>query len=140
MAHQIADMEFMKSRSNWVALIKQNTRKVNSYNKANWSDFKKNLAIFTNMFTKYTHKDPNHLWNMFKAEVKRLSNPHIPTRQINSRADLPWVTREIVKLIRKRDKLYTRLKRSSSHKSHYTEKLYFKSTKQNSLEMHTGHT
>ena len=95
-------MEFMKSRSNWVALIKQNPRKVNSYNKANWSDFKKNLAIFTNMFTTYTHKDPNHLWNMFKAEVKRLSNPHIPTRQINSRADLPRVTHEIVKLIRTR--------------------------------------
>jgi len=59
---------------------------------------------------------------MFKAEVNGLSTLHIPTRQIKSRVDLPWVTHEIVKLTRKRDKLDTKLKRSCSHKSHYTEK------------------
>ena len=78
---------------------------------------------------------------MFKAEVNRLSTLQIPTRQIKSRADLPWVTHEIVKLIRKSDKLYTKLKRSCSHKSHYTEMFkQLKSTIQNRLEMHTGHT
>jgi len=66
---------------------------------------------------------------MFKAEVNRLSTRHIQTRQVKSRADLPWVTHEIVKLIRKRDKLYTKLKRSCSNKSHYTEKFkHLKST------------
>jgi len=80
-------------------------------------------------FTTHKHKDPNHLWDMFKAEVNRLSTLHIPTRQIKSRADLPWVTHKIVKLIRKRDELYTQLKRSCSHKGHYTEKFkYLKST------------
>jgi len=65
--------------------IKQNPRQVKSYKKACWS--KKDFAIFTNTFIAHKHKDPNHLWDMFKAEVKRLSILHIPTRQIKSRAD-----------------------------------------------------
>jgi len=69
---------------------------------------------------------------MFEAEVNLLSTLHITTRQIKSRADLPWVTHEI--LIRKRDKQYTKLKRSCSHKSHYTEKLkHLKSTIQKQI-------
>jgi len=52
--------------------IKQNPRQVKSYKKAYWSDFKKDLAIFTNTFIAHTHKDPNHRWDMFKAEVNRV--------------------------------------------------------------------
>ena len=74
------------------------------------SNFKKDLAIFTNTFTTHKHKDPDNLWDMFKADVNRLSTIHIPTRQIKSKADLQWVTHAIVKVIRKRDKLYTKLK------------------------------
>ena len=111
--------------------IKQIPTQVKSYKKANWSDFKKDLVIFTNTFIAHKHEDPNHLWDMFKAEVNRLSTLHIPTRR---RADLPWVTHEIVKLIRKGDKLYTKLKRSCSHKGHYTEKLqHLKSTIQKQI-------
>jgi len=58
---------------------------------------------------------------MFKAEVNRLSTLHIPTRQ--NKADLPWITHEIVNVIRKRDLQYIKLKMASLHKSHHTEKL-----------------
>ena len=60
--------------------IKQIPRQVKSYKKANWSDFRKDLAIFTNTFIAHKHEDPNHHWDMFKAEVNRLSTLHIPTR------------------------------------------------------------
>ena len=46
----------------------------------------KDLTIFTKRFIAHKHKDPNHLWDMFKVEVNRLSTLHIPTRQIKSRA------------------------------------------------------
>jgi len=86
------------------------------------------------MITAHKHKNPNHIWDMFKAEVNRLSTLNIPTILVKGRVDLPWVTHEIVKLIRKRDKLYTKLKRNSSHKSHYTEKFKpLKSTIQKQL-------
>ena len=55
----------------------------------NLSDFNKDLAIFTNLSTTHTQKDPNHHWDMFKAEVNRLSTLHIPTRQIKSRPHQP---------------------------------------------------
>jgi len=38
----------------------------------------------SSLFTTHKQKDPNHHWDMFKAEVNRLSTLHIPTRQINS--------------------------------------------------------
>jgi len=50
--------------------IKQNPRQFKSYKKTNWSNFKKDLAIFTYTFTTHKHKDPNHILfflKLFKA-------------------------------------------------------------------------
>ena len=118
--------------------IKPNTRHAKSYKKAYWSDFNKDLAIFTNMFT--THENPNHLWDMFKAKVNRLSTLHI--QQTESKVELIYhVSHEIVKLIRKIDKLYTQVKRSCSHKVTTLKGLNTSSQPyQNSLEMHIGQT
>ena len=102
--------------------IKQMPRKVKSYNKANWSEFKKDLVTYTKEFIQHRHKDPNTLWNLFKDEINRLSATHIPTRQSKKHADLPWITHNIVKQIRKRDKLYTKLKRSTSINTTCNEK------------------
>jgi len=116
-AHQITTWYFTKARSIWVAISKPHTGQI--YTNRLISLTKNNLAIFTNMFIAQKHNDLNHLWDKFKVEVNRLSTLHIQTRHIKSRADLPWVTHEI----RKGDKQFTQLKRTCSHKSHYTEKL-----------------
>ena len=93
----------------------------------------------TNTFKTRKHKDPNHLWDMFKAEVNRLSTLHIPTRKIKSKANIPWVTHEIDKLIKKTcahnwkghvHKKVTTLKSSNISSQPYN----------NRLEMHTGYT
>ena len=47
---------------------------------------------------------------MFKIELNRLSYLHIPTKMCKSRRDLPWITPQSIILIRKRDKMYTKLK------------------------------
>jgi len=122
--------------------IKHIPRQVKSYIKVNWSDFKKDLAIFTNTFIANKHKDPNHLWDIFKAEVNRLSTLHIPTRQIKSRADLPWVTHEIVKLIKKRQTVHKTEKVMFTQKSLHCPKCSNISSQpyKNRLEIHTGHT
>jgi len=60
------------------SIFKQNPRKVKSYKKASWCEFKKYLAIFNYMFTPHKHEDPSHLWDRLKAAVNTL---HKPTRQ-----------------------------------------------------------
>lgn len=101
--------------------FRQAPRMVKSYKKANWSEFKTDLVNFFEEFKQQQHTDPNHLWDLFKTEVKRLSSKHIPSRKIKSKTDLPWVTQQIIRQIRKRDKLYRKIKRSMSNKSKLTE-------------------
>ena len=93
--------------------IKQNPRQVKSYKKANWSDFK----TWPSSLTRSQHT--NTKTQTTSGPCLKLKStgypPYTYQRQIKSGADLPWVTHAIVKLIRKRDKLYTKLKRSCSH-------------------------
>jgi len=97
-------------------------RKIRSYNKADWASFKQDLEKFWVKFVKFNHTDPNISWISFRDELNRLTNKHIPSRLSKSRQDLPWVTHEIVKLIRKRDKLYKKIKRSTFHNPMHTKK------------------
>ena len=80
------------------------------YRRTNWDNFKTDVSEFGNTFINYEHTDPNSAWNMFNIELNRLSSLHIPTKMCKSRRDLPWITPQIIRPIRKRDKMYTKLK------------------------------
>ena len=83
---------------------------IRMYGKSNWEDFKTYLSEFGNTFINSDHTDPNSAWNMFNNELNKLSSLHIPTKMCNSRRDLPWITPQTLRLIRKRDKMYTKFK------------------------------
>ena len=81
------------------------------YRRSNWEDFKTDLSEFgKTFFINSDHTDPNSAWNMFKIELNRLSYLHIPTKMCKSRRDLTWITPKILRLVRKRDKMCTKLK------------------------------
>ena len=105
----------------------QAKRMVRSYNKADWANFKKDIKQFSVKFDQSENTDPNTSWNSFKAEMNRLSKMYIPSRLSKSRVDLPWISHAIVKLIRKRGKLYIKIKRSTSKSPEMVNK--FKSLK-----------
>ena len=90
----------------------QPKRPIKVYRRSNWEDFKTDLSEFGKTFINSDQTDPNSAWNMFKIELNRLSRPtlHIPTKMCKSSSDLPWITTQIIRLIRKRDKMYTKLK------------------------------
>ena len=80
--------------------------------------------------------DTNSLWNVFIAEIDRLSKLYIPSKTTRPRTDLPWITSLIKRKIHKRDKLYQKVK-SSKGKQNF-EKLKsklskFKSALQNEI-------
>lgn len=58
----------------------------------------------------------NELWLKFKSLIENGTALFIPQKQIKAKKSLPWVTHNIIKLIRKRDKLYQKMKRSG-HKA-----------------------
>ena len=66
----------------------------------------------------------DHLWETFKNNVIDIMNEHIPTKMINnSKKRLPWINKNIKALIRKRNKLFKRMKQHPNSKTtqHYKD-------------------
>ncbi len=85
---------------------------IRMYMRSNWGDFKTDLSEFGNTFINVDHTDPNSAWKMFNIELKKFISLHIPTKMCKSRRDIPWITPHILRIIRKRDKMYTKLNKS----------------------------
>ena len=56
-------------------------------------------------------KDPNALWNTFKDELHRLIEKHIPMKRTKKIQKLPYLTKEIQRLINRRNRKYKQLKK-----------------------------
>ena len=63
----------------------------------------------------------NDMWVSFKSEVLSAIERFIPSKMTKTKYSLPWIDSSIKRLIRKRDKLYFRARKSSSPdiKNHY---------------------
>ena len=57
----------------------------------------------------------HELWTDFTNTLDKLYEECIPSKLIRGKSSLPWITQEIKRLIRKRDRLYTRFKKSRDH-------------------------
>ena len=66
------------------------------------------LAASRLIQTNIDDKTVNEMWIEFKEAIGKAVEKHIPYRRTKSRDNLPWVTPQIRKLIRKRDKLSIR--------------------------------
>ena len=81
------------------------------------------LARFKDSFLSsgHSHMSVNDMWVSFKSEVIVAIERFIPTKMTKTKYSLPWIDISIKRLLRKRDKLYFRARKSSSPdvKSHY---------------------
>ena len=95
---------------------KQKPRKVLLLNKADWPTLKAKLKHFQQSFlANHLGKTVEELWTDFTNTLDKLSEECIPSKLIRGKSSLPWITQEIKRLIRKRDRLYTRFKKSRDH-------------------------
>ena len=69
----------------------------------------------------HSHMSVNDMWVSFKSEVLVAIERFIPTKMTKTKYSLPWIDHSIKRLIRKREKLYFRARKSSSPdiKNHY---------------------
>ena len=88
-------------------------------------DLRDHLARFKDslLSSDHSHLSVNDMWVSFKSEVLAAIERFIPSKMTKTkyRYSLPWIDNSIKRLIRKRDKLYFRARKSSSPdiKSHY---------------------
>ena len=80
--------------------------KLFQYISAKWDKFKSDINQLT---TTYFHMNPNsryvnETWNFFGNNLISLVDSNIPSRNTKAKAHLPWITREIIRMQRKRNK------------------------------------
>ena len=61
----------------------------------------------------HSHLSVNDMWVSFKSEVLAAIERFIPSKMTKTKYSLPWIDNSIKRLIRKRDKLYFRARKSS---------------------------
>ena len=68
--------------------------------------------IQSELLTDLATTDVQELWDKFASRLEQGIDKFIPTRKAGTRDGFPWINQEIRRLMRKRDKLYKRMKRS----------------------------
>ncbi|CAG2252996.1 SMARCAD1 [Mytilus edulis] len=115
----ISDHEIVYIESNLKPRrAKKPPRKVFLYNKANTEQIKEKLNdIHLNNITNLENLTMDELWDNFKTKVLKTMEESIPTKMINNtKQKLPWINKEIKSLIRKRNKLFKKMKTDSHSK------------------------
>ena len=94
-------------------LHKQKPRKVFIFSKADWPTFKAKMKLYQQSFlSNHYGQTVEQLWTDFTTTLDKLVQECIPAKLIRGKSSLPWITQEIKRLIRKRDSLYRKFKRS----------------------------
>jgi hypothetical protein len=89
-------------------------RKVLKYNKMNKPEMIKKLQeTKIEMNNDHQNMTVDEVWDIFKNKVLDAVDQTVPSKMINNnKKRLPWITKEIKALIRKRNKLYQKKKRN----------------------------
>ena len=94
-------------------LHKQKPRKVFIFSKADWPTLKAKMKLYQQSFlSNHYGQTVEQLWTVFTTTLDKLVQECIPAKLIRGNSSLPWITQEIKRLIRKRDSLYRKFKRS----------------------------
>ena len=110
----LSDQDIVRVLVNTIpSQTKQVPHNIPLYKKADWDQFKQTMRDFqSELLTDLATTDVQELWDMFASRLEQGIDKFIPTRKAGTRDDFPWINQEICCLMRKRDKLYKRMKRS----------------------------
>jgi hypothetical protein len=91
---------------------KKQPRKVFLYSKADKTSLHSDMAAFQTSF--FNNSPDQHTvqenWDLFKNEITNLMNKHIPSKMTKPTQSKPWITREIRRQSKKKQRLFNRAK------------------------------
>ena len=96
----------------------QTPRNVYLFKKADYDSMKRESNYLLNDFINKHQKsmDINQMWEEFKNHIHKLLEKYIPQRTIKHQHGYPWITTELRRMIRKRDRLYNKIKKMGNTK------------------------
>ena len=67
----------------------------------------------TEILCPFQESTVEEIWNALKTALDSGIQQFVPIKKLSSKCSLPWITQEIRRLMRKRDKLYQKQKTGS---------------------------
>ena len=99
-----------------ISATKQTNRRIPLYNKANWEAMRNEIepleGEINNLVLQTVHIDD--VWRKLSDSILHVVNKYIPYKITRKRRSLPWISVQLRKQIKRRDKLYRQAKRSGS--------------------------
>ena len=97
-------------------------RKIFNFNKADWpslQNFCENLS--SSLILRSKDYSTLQLWDLFKSTLELGISQFVPSKFVKNRHSLPWINKNLIKLVKKKTKLFKLAKESgnwSDYKSH----------------------
>ena len=103
--------------------IKQASRKIYLYNRADMSGLRDHMSEFKESYLSedHSHMSVNVIWVKFKTGFLEAVERFIPSKMTKTKYSLPWIDATIKRLMKRRQKLYLRARKSNDPdvKNHY---------------------
>ena len=97
---------------------RQQPRKILLYKRADWDGFREYMHTYSDEFCSrnHSHSNVDDLWSEFTQSLEKGTSKFIPSKKARTKNGLPWVNRDIKRLIRQRDKLYIKHRKTGNPK------------------------
>ncbi len=93
----------------------QKPRSIPLYRKADWDSFADDMSkVQEDIKSKSNTHSVNDLYNIFTDAAEKGLKKHIPHKIAKQKDGLPWITPQIKRLMRKRDRLYKKTKKRNT--------------------------
>ena len=89
-------------------------QKILLFDKANLSEIKTGLINFIDV-NNINDMNVQKLWDKFKVCLNTLVEKYIPTKTVSGKQHLPWLNSDIKKLMKKRDRTYSKMKKTKNY-------------------------
>lgn len=105
---------------------KKPQRKIYMFGKANIDALKSDVADFVNNFLQSNPGEQNcdSNWKTIRNNLTELVEKHVPSKLSKRKCSLPWITIDIKRKMRKRDKLFSKARKTSISADWKKYKLY----------------
>ncbi|CAG2228563.1 unnamed protein product [Mytilus edulis] len=103
---------------------KKTPRKISQYKKADWDKIRIEVKNSKNEYFSLTltNNTTEEKWTLIKNKIQEITDKNIPSKIMKQKQDIPWLTPEIKRLIRKRDRIHKKIKATKSEKKSDTIK------------------
>ena len=93
-----------------VRLARKKARKIYIYRKGNMENLKDDMTKLLSEFQ--GDQSVEELWNIFTSKLLSSIKKNMPSKMISERWNIPWMTNTVRRMIRKKQRLYNKAKRT----------------------------